>query len=219
MQSTTNPINKLLAFRSRNKFSDKNWEARGLNPSDPDLSKKMNLLFNQIADALTDGLNHNLKEKQLKTILKNGLKMFDKADYDTEEREFICDLFFELSDIVTIDIKADLNNWLYGALLSTLQKLSKIINPERIIETMAQSCTKCGIQLETHVKKKQEGIPDSTWLVVKCNNCNELNLLSPGPNIKELKFGNYECVDYLNKEEYSYEQALTRIEQVKFFRR
>jgi hypothetical protein len=218
MQDTTDPINKLLTFRSRDKFSDENWEVRGLIPSDPDLSNKMDLLFNQVADVLIEILNHDPKEKQLKGILKSGLKKFNKTDYDTEEREFICDLFQELSDIVNIDIKADLNNWLYGALFSTLQKLSKIINPERIIETIAQPCNKCGTQLETYIKKKQEGIPDSTWLVAKCSSCNELNLLSPGPNVKELKFGNYECIDYLNKEEYSYEQALTRLEQIKFFR-
>jgi hypothetical protein len=37
-------------------------------------------------------------------------------------------------------------------------------------------------------------------------------------SIAALKYGAYKVVETLNKEEYSYEQAQTRMEQIKFFR-
>jgi hypothetical protein len=47
----------------------------------------------------------------------------------------------------------------------------------------------------------------------------ELNLLSHGPDVKEVRFGNYQIVEHLPKDEYTYEQAQTRLEQIKIFRK
>ncbi|MEI9946453.1 MAG: hypothetical protein WDN26_19810 [Chitinophagaceae bacterium] len=80
--------------------------------------------------------------------MKQDLSKFNKLDYDTEEKEFICDLFHELSTIADIDFKDDLNKWLYGSVLTTLLKLKNILNPEKIVETLTQPCTNCGTQLE-----------------------------------------------------------------------
>src|SRR5258708_26982518 len=81
-----------------------------------------------------------------------------------------------------------------------------------------QPCTQCGKALEAHVIRREEGIPETSWFIVKCNHCGELNLLSHGPGIKETRFGNYQWVEQLRMSEYSYEQALVRLEQVKVFR-
>ena len=219
MKSKEIKIDKLKAFKLRDKFSVEKWEERGLNPSSYELCQNMTTVFNSTTDDLMDLINNGRANTELKSILRSGLKRFNKKDFDTEEKEFICDLFLELGDIIEVDINSELNKWLYGALLSNMLKLSKLIKPERIIETIQQSCTQCGIQLESHIVGKQDGIPDASWLVAKCNNCNELNLLSTAPNIKELKFGNYQWVDTLSKDEYSSEQALIRLEQIKFFRK
>ena len=50
-------------------------------------------------------------------------------------------------------------------------------------------------------------------------NCNEFNLLSTGPNIKVMRFGNYKSIEQLPKAEYTEEQANVRLEQIKFFRK
>ena len=67
--------------------------------------------------------------------------------------------------------------------------------------------------------RREIGIPEYGWYLVKFKNCKELNLLSCGADIKEIKFGNYEYVETLNKNEYTYEQALIRLEQIKIFRK
>ena len=219
MEINISRIEKLKTFKSREKFSDEAWEKRGLNPSGRELCETLESAFNSIADELTDGLQASYTNKELKLIFKAGFKKFDKNYLDTEEKEFICDLLSELARIVEIDINDDLNKRLYGSLMVAMMKVKKMIGNEKVKETILQPCTYCGIALETQIIKRAEGIPDTTWIIAKCNNCNELNLISPGPNVKELKFGNYQMVDSLRKSEYYDEQAVTRLAQLKFYRK
>jgi hypothetical protein len=44
-------------------------------------------------------------------------------------------------------------------------------------------------------------------------------LFSTGPNVKELKFGNYKFIEQLDKKEFTEEQAKQRLEQIKYFRK
>lgn len=219
MQEEKIVIDKLIEFKQRDKFSVKAWNDRGLHPSDDDLCQNLTLLFNAAADNLMNAIHANYSGQQLKATLKYELSGFNRLAYDREEKEFICDLFYELSIITNIDFKDNLNRWLYGNLLSTLLKIKNLINPERIIETIKHPCTNCGTQLESYVMKKEKGIPEYGWYLVKCDNCKELNLLSCGTDIKLIKFGNYAYVETLNKEDYTYEQALVRLVQIKLFRK
>ena len=155
----------------------------------------------------------------MKNVLKQELSKFNKLDYDTEEKEFICDLFHEIATTINVDFKDNLNKWLYGSLLTTLLKIKNVLNPEQIVDTVKQPCTKCRTQLESYIMRREIGIPEYGWYLVKFKNCKELYLLSCGTDIKEIKFGNYEYVETLNKNEYTYEQALIRLEQIKMFRK
>lgn len=213
-------LDKLNAFRKLDKFSTSAWEKRGLNPSDSEICNKLQNLFNDCADNLIEATNSDFKPRQLKSILKSWLDSVNSSDYDTEEREFICDYFDQLSKIVSVDFKDNLNSWLYGKVLNTLFKVTSFFKAkDKIIETLSQDCTKCGSKLETFIMRKEEGIPDYNWTIIQCNNCNEFNLLSTGPNIKELRFGNYKSIEQLPKTEYTEEQANVRLEQIKFFRK
>ena len=219
MQSDKAIIDKLIEFRDRDKFSLEAWEERGLNPSPEDMCQFFTSFFNFCAENLFEIVKNQGSPKHLKELLKAGLKSLNKSHYDTEEKEFICDLLQELAITVNVDINDRLNKWLYGSALTTLTKIQKTLRPEKIIETVRQPCSKCGIQLETFILKKEDGILETSWLVAKCDNCKELNLLSHGPNVKETKFGNYQWVEMLYMGDYSYEQALTRVEQMKSFRK
>lgn len=212
-------IEKLTEFIRRDKFSLQAWNDRGLNPSSDDLCQYLTSFFNASSEKLIEKVKADSSERQFKRVLKSQLSTLDKSNYDTEEKEFICDLFHELAAVVEVDFDDNLNTWLYGSVLTTLMKLQKIIRPEKIIETLRQPCTKCGTQLETHIMRKQEGIQETGWLIGKCNNCGELNLIIRKPNIKETRFGNYLWVETLQMNEYNYEQALTRLEQIKYFRK
>ena len=213
-------LDKLNAFRKLDKFSTSAWEKRGLNPSDSEICNRLQNLFNDCADNLIEATNSDFKPRQLKSILKSWLDSVNSSDYDTEERDFICDYFDQLSKIVSVDFKDNLNSWLYGKVLNTLFKVTSFFKgQDKIIETLSQDSTQCGSKLETFITRKEEGIPDYSWTIIQCNNCNEYNLLSTGPNIKELRFGNYKSIEQQPKTEYTEEQAKGRLEQIKFFRK
>lgn len=213
-------LDKLIAFRERDKFSTSAWEERGLNPSDSEMCIRLQNLFNDCAHDLIEATNSEFKPRQLKGILKSWLDSVNSSDYDTEEREFICDYFDELSKIVSVDFKDNLNSWLYGKVLNALIKVTSFFKAQgKIVETLSQDCTQCGSKLETYITRKEEGIPDHSWTIIQCNNCNEFNLLSTGPNIKEYRFGNYKSIEQLPKTAYTEEQANARLEQIKYFRK
>src|SRR5690606_39029013 len=220
MTNKQTTLNKLNAFILRDKFSISAWEERGLNPSDSEICDRLQSLFNDCANNLIEAVNSDYKPRQLKSVLKKSLDRIDRSDYDTEEREFICDYFDKLSKIVSVDFKDNLNGWLYGKVLNTLFKLTSFFKGQyNIVETLFQDCTQCGSKLETFIIKKEEGIPDYSWNIIQCSNCNEFNLLSTGPNIKVMRFGNYKSIEQLPKAEYTEEQANVRLEQIKFFRK
>jgi hypothetical protein len=212
-------IDQLAAFIHRDKFSDKVWNDRGLNPSAPEISSKLAELFNKCADALVDAVRKNATDKQLKSILKSHLANFTKWDYDTEEREFICDLFFELAQIVEVDLADNVNRWLYGWTMNALFKFQTAFNPRKVLDTIKQNCLTCGGAIDTFIMQRVEGIPDYSWNIVQCKSCKDFSLVTYGPNVKEVKFGNYDLVEQLPKDHFTKEQAEIRLEQVRHFRK
>jgi hypothetical protein len=218
MQTSQNQLEQLMAFKQRDKFSVQAWNERGLNPSGDEVCRQMASRFDACTDALIAAINKNASARRLKGILKESLLAFPKSEYDTEERGFICDLFFELSAIVNVNFKDNLNGWMHGWILVALMKISRVLRPEKVIDTISQTCSNCNAQLNIEVLKKDAAISFAQWLIVKCANCNSYNLLSQEPGIAALKYGTYQVIETLNKEEYSYEQAQTRMEQIKFFR-
>ena len=213
-------LEKLKIFRNLNKFSDSAWQERGFNPSANEMSNRLENFFDECTDDLIEAVTKSFSSRQLKIILKIKLENINSSDYDTEEREFICDYFNQLSNIISVDFKDNLNNWLYGNLLNTLFKVSSFFKGKvKDKEILSQECTKCRSKLETFITKKEDGIPDYSWKIIKCDNCKEFNLLSTGPNIKELRFGNYKLVEQLPKNEFNEEEAGIRLNQIKLFRK
>ena len=163
MQTEHSQIKKLVEFKQKEKFSINAWKERGLNPSSDELCQKLTHLFNSTIDNLINDINGNSSNRQLKATLKQELSKFKKLNYDTEEKEFICDLFQELAIITNVDFKDELNKWLFGSVLTTLLKIKNLLIPEKIVETIKQPCTNCGTQLESYVMQNEIGIPEYGW--------------------------------------------------------
>ncbi|UZO80621.1 DUF4844 domain-containing protein [Aquimarina sp. ERC-38] len=216
----TDTIDKLRNYLTKEKFNCSEWEKRGLNPSSDEICRVMSLGVNNCCKSLIQDCEQKNNDRIFKRTLKKGLKSIDKNQLDTEEKEFICDCFHELANIVSVDINNELNSWMYGSLLSGIMSISNALKgKEKIIEILSQNCTKCKSKLETFIIGKEEGIPDYVFDIVKCKNCGELNLIDKGPNIKSLRFGEYEPVEQLRKDEYNFEQAKERLEQIKYWRK
>ena len=131
MKTEHSQVDNLLLFKQRDKFSLSAWNDRGLNPSGVELCDQLTKLFNSSANNLIKAINNRYSGKQLKSVLKSELDNFNNLDYDTEEKEFICDLFHELTTIVNVDFNDSLNKWLYGSNFTSLMKIQKILKPEK----------------------------------------------------------------------------------------
>jgi len=220
MSTDSHILEELKAFRAKDKFSASAWDKRGLIPSDAEMCSRLNDLFNRCADDLIEATEQSPSSRQYRKILKASLSSVNRYQYDTEEREFVCDYYLQLAEMVKVDLKDDLNRWLYGTLSTTFFKVFSFFKgKDKVIETISRDCTNCGAKLDTFVLQRGDGIPDSGWDVVKCNTCGEYNLLNHGPDVKRLRFGQYKWIEHLRRDEYTEEQARTRMKQIKYFRK
>ena len=210
---TANKITQLQAFIIRDKFSKEAWNAMGMNPSDEATTNQVNTLFNACAEALLKAIQEGHNSKEVKKLLLKHLSNFKASEFDTVEREFICDLFQELAKILDTNIDNQLEKWLYGIIISTLSNTFRFFKSDKVIETLQHPCTKCGVILESYVKRKKKGIPETDWFIAKCLECHEPNLLSSGPDVQELEFGNYQHLKTVSKSKYSYEEALDMLNE------
>lgn len=144
-------------------------------------------------------------------FLQNSIKNFDKYDLDSEEKELVVDYFFEISRLMNIDINESLSFWLYGFDPDEIPK----IKPLSILETIKNSCTSCKASLKVEIFKKRRNVP-ALWLIVQCNNCDELNLLSIPAEIDRFKSHNFFVLELLKQNEYTLEEVNRKLE---FFRK
>ncbi|WP_400191228.1 hypothetical protein [Hymenobacter sp. B81] len=212
------PITQQLhSFIARDKFAPADWEARGLHPSDDSLCRELNAKFNACAQDL---LGVPVGGQQFKRVLQIHLTGFSRATLDTEEREFVCDYFSYLADLGGVNISAMLNSFLYGSLMGGLLKVAAIFRKkEQVLESISEPCTNCQMPLRTDVVSRSEEGPDTSWLIVRCNSCNGFSLLTLGPNIQQVRFGNYALIESLSSEDYTLEKAQTRLQQIRYFRK
>jgi hypothetical protein len=220
MSNAPSTLDRLAQFQQRSLFSNAAWQARGLNPSASELSSALNIFFHEVARELARLVAEKAPNRRLKATFKDALGQLPRTKYDTEEREFIVDLLAELATIVGVDIRVTLSLWLYGPVITALAAITRFLRSERVIATRSQPCSQCDTLLQMQILRSRGDIPDTSWLIVKCKTCSDLNLLDPGPGIGEWRYVNCEWVETLSKEEYpTREQAITRLEQIKYFRK
>ncbi len=123
MKSKEHLCTQLHDFIQKDKFSKEGWNNRGLNASETALSNYLNVSLNDCGKILIQLVNGDGTKKEFKKALEIGLKKLKKSELDTEEKEMVCDYFFELSEIVAIDFRDNLNKWLYGRFLSLIIRL------------------------------------------------------------------------------------------------
>lgn len=215
MEIIQEAIEQLTKLREKKKFTDSDWEKRGLNPSDTDKVNEMIRLTDTCLDELLVDLKSDATERQLKKTLTKGLKRFKKSYYDTEEKEYIGDEFHKIGSILGLDIADNLNDWLYGKVLGTIIGLTK--KKEVIIDNKSFECIKCKLTLTVKIKSKREGVP-SYWFIAQCNQCGEYNLLSSGENTTEFAFENFTSVENFYGDNNTEEHARARLEQIKYFK-
>jgi hypothetical protein len=203
-----NSIEQLQNFISSDKFAEDIWKSRGLNPLDKKVSVTLQDFLNRLATNLMNGINAGYDPERMKTIFKNGLLGLDNGDFDTEEREFVCEYIFQLSEIVDVAVKDLLVEWMYGSETANLASNNHHLSSSEIV---SQTCSNCGELLKTKIDGRQADVPDFAYHIVRCNKCKAYNLLDLGAGILGYELLNMIPVELLRKNQYSKEQAIQRL--------
>lgn len=106
-----NALEKLKALRDKQKFTDPEWDERGLIPSPPDVIQRMTDLTDDVLDALIEDLEADLEPQQIEETLIESLYQIDKTEFDTEEREYIIDTFYNIGMILDIPLDDAIDSW------------------------------------------------------------------------------------------------------------
>ena len=215
-------ISELEKLRKKEKFSREEWENRGLNPSSKNLSEKLEKSLNDLITDLISASNFEKSEQETGDIYENYFKKTISDELDTEEKEFVVDYFDEIAEILDIEsITKKLNFWTYGTETYDHENAERIAS-EKVLaeerkrhEIISIQCSKCNMLLDTFISERDNEIPSFEYDIIKCVKCHELNLLDKGPGIKKYRFLNYELIEELPKEEYDFDKALIRLEQLK----
>jgi hypothetical protein len=211
-----NTLNRLIQFLYRDKFGPVIWQIRGIVPFDDILPLVLNGLFNNCTRALINALQKNDSPRHLKSILQDSLASIDRDDFESVERELIVDTYLELANIIDINFKPALNTFMHGSVWGTLLNLKPATKPARII---VQACTDCQAQLETLILREDKKEPDYGWNIIQCNHCGEYNLLHIGAGVKAIKFGRYKTIEELNRQDFTEQEAVRRLEQIRAYRK
>ncbi len=218
MLNTSEKIKYLEEFRDRNKFSESAWLERGLGYSEPHICEAMHIGFRETADLLISAVEKNASARKMKSILLSSMRQCKRLELDTEEREYAVDLYFELSVIVGVNIKHQLNIFLYGYFIIGLLYIFRLVKGNRKVKTIRQQCSNCDTVFVFGLDEKTLR-PANTWLVVQCTTCREFHLAAHQESAQRVSFSNCMPVEMLSKDEYDEEQAKTRLEQIRYFRK
>lgn len=120
MAANKDVVEKLKDYSDSGIFNESYYDVFVMIPNNDDICHTIKSLLDACIEETIAAVQNGANKNQIKGIIKKGLRRFNKMQYDTEEREFICHCFSIISGIVEINFSRELNEWLYGKLLSFL---------------------------------------------------------------------------------------------------
>lgn len=206
-------IEAVELFKKTDEFSAEAWELRGLNPSDQSTIRKMDRLFSDLCDDLILTLSKPDGSKNKRNVFLKAINRFGSYSFDTEEKEFIADLLFELANITGTDIAKPVSIWMYGEYISSEN------SEQTIVEILSQACTNCQGALELFIRKKEQDVPVLDWLIVQCSICSAYNLMAfDYPGVKQFGFGKFKVVEMISRTTSTLAQARNRLDELNRFK-
>jgi Domain of unknown function (DUF4844) len=201
---------QLTNFKRKKKFSDAEWEKRGLIPSSEAISKRLDAFFDELASRLILVVNEAESTSVASILLKQALAEIERDQYDTEEAELICSVFATLAGIFDLKFGGQLNAWLYGEELGAAasEQAERDAEPT-ILETFSQPCTNCGATLETAIINFRLDSNSESWLSIECAVCGELNFLTLPPGIGSFQPKGYSMASQYWRSKFTRESAET----------
>ncbi len=210
----TSPLKAIQSFKPRKKFAASAWKKRGLLPSSAEVCEQLETFFNELAVDLSIVLKADASKSDLQQALVSKLQSLSSFDYDTEEREFICDEFALLGKAIGLGSPTELDDWLYRSDLAQGFEPDVGGEQEPVVATHSQQCTGCAAPLESRVSEFRADNLLGSRYIAKCLACGEYNLLTIPPRTSKFRAVGYEAVEQLWNHLYTEEAAKLRFQKV-----
>jgi Domain of unknown function (DUF4844) len=199
---------QLATFKRKKKFSDAEWEKRGLIPSSKAMCAQLEAFFDELASRLILVVNEAEPTSAAGILFAQALAEIDRDEYDTEEAELICSVLETLAGPFGLKLGGQLNSWLYGEELGAVatEQSEREAEPTTL-ETLSQSCTKCGAALDTAIVDFRLDNDSESWLSIECLACGGLNFLVLPPGIGSCRPRGYSMVSQYWRSKFTRESA------------
>ncbi|NDV70089.1 hypothetical protein [Dysgonomonas sp. 25] len=195
---------------------------------------------------LLDVVEQDASDRQKKSILIRYLKYLrGMRIIETEEREYVTHEFYELSQIVGVNVSFHLNRVIYGLFMIIATKALKVLyfwrRPKergesdngRIREEFEITCTDCQYKMLGDAAFYESDTQNDVWLgkvIVECPVCGTYNLVffEDREGYHGFVQGDYRVIedldtwpreDYSQKMHWTREQAEQRLQQIKYWRK
>lgn len=195
--AATSPLKAVQSFKARKKFAASAWKKRGLLPSSAEVCEQLETFFNELAVDQSIVLKTDGSESDLRQTLISKLQSLSSSDYDTEEREFICDEFALLAKALNLGSITEFDDWLYGSEIDGTDNPRTEPQPEPRLAKHLQDCTACGTALITNISELRADIDFRGMAIIKCLACGGLNLLHLPVGVYRFNPVSYDCVELL----------------------
>jgi hypothetical protein len=185
----------IAAFRRKKKFSNAEWQKRGLLPSAAELSSTLESFFNDLAKSLLADIEAPSPLTAAERTLTAAIEALDRDLYDTEEAEFICTLLEALAQVFGLKFGPALNVWLYGEGLG--QAATELAEREANVQplrTLVQACSGCNSDLLSDITSERDDNEAEAWFSIECLTCGALNFLTLPPGIGSMRPTGYRFV-------------------------
>lgn len=148
-------VDNLKKYIKNGFFSPEHYGRLVIVPNNYGVCKMIEELLSICIKEIIIAIQKNANKKQIKEALKKGLKRFNKMQYDTEEREFICHCFYLISDIVEVNFENELNEWLYGKILSFFFTFRYFFTPDQVNQAKMGQISRGSDSLPENVKAEK----------------------------------------------------------------
>ena len=140
-------------------------------------------------DELIESVENDASITQMKQVMKPYIQHLRSLSItETEEREYATFVYYELSQVVSVDLAFTLNTVLYGWVLTALTtnpfaKKKKWLDTVNVTKTIDNTCAKCKCCMVTRIidYPKREGEQEEKIVdmraIVNCKVCGEMNLI------------------------------------------
>lgn len=212
-------IERLTKYRQKEKIISSRWGFFDFEELDKEVCLSIEKTINDFTDAMIDLVNKHANTREIKKEIKKRLSVIKKKPFIQNEPYITSECLKQVCRILSVNFDNTLERWGFGWNVFFLYKVKRAIGRFGVKEIKQYICCNCDFLLEVIVYRRTSEFIEPCYDIIRCKLCKEFNLVDEIPNFKVAGLTGMAWIEQLPKKDYTYEEALVRLEQLRFFRK